>query len=218
VERENINSYAPNPEKRPAKPRKLKRAEKMEVNRRAILRAAAEVIGKHGYDGASIGRIAESAGLAQGTFYLYFESRQALFDVLLPELGLDGTQWVTERVHGARSFFELEEKGFVAFWEWMVANPNLFRVMNEAEIAAPVAFRKHFEQLVERYSAALTRGVKLGELRPLSTQQITAIAYMLIGARNNLFMHYLYSGKLRKKPPKSIIEMYISFVRGALST
>ena len=37
--------------------RKLTRAEKADENRRALFRAAAEVVGKHGYKGASIGRI-----------------------------------------------------------------------------------------------------------------------------------------------------------------
>ena len=69
--------------------RKLRRAEKTEANRRAIIKAAAEVIGEHGYEGASISRITDRAGLAQGTFYLYFESRQQLFDTLLPEITVD---------------------------------------------------------------------------------------------------------------------------------
>jgi AcrR family transcriptional regulator len=49
----------------------------LEETRKALIRAASEVIGEFGYDGASIGRITERAGLAQGTFYLYFDSRQA---------------------------------------------------------------------------------------------------------------------------------------------
>jgi len=48
--------------------------------RDAIFAAAASVIGEHGYVGATIKRITEQAGIAQGTFYLYFDSRQALFE------------------------------------------------------------------------------------------------------------------------------------------
>ena len=56
--------------------KKLRRAEKAIENRRAFLRAGAKVVAKYGYAEASIARIAEEAGLAQGTFYLYFPTRQ----------------------------------------------------------------------------------------------------------------------------------------------
>ena len=67
--------------------RKLRRPEKADANRKGLFQAAAYVVGKHGYANASIGRITERCGLAQGTFYLYFDSRQDLFDQLLPAVG-----------------------------------------------------------------------------------------------------------------------------------
>ena len=59
------------------------------------------MIGKHGYVGATIKRITDEAGIAQGTFYLYFESRQALFDTLLPRIGSDMLQFIRDRIQGA---------------------------------------------------------------------------------------------------------------------
>src|SRR5712664_1723442 len=66
------------------RPRKLWRNEKRISIRRRLFDGAIKVIGKYGYAGASVMRITEEAGIAQGTFYLYFENRQALFDELLP--------------------------------------------------------------------------------------------------------------------------------------
>lgn len=195
---------------------KLRRAEKSEANRMAIIRAAAEVIGQYGYEGASVGRIAERANLAQGTFYLYFESRQALFDTLLPELSLDATIYISEQVHGSRSFLELEERGFRAFLDWVDKNPSLFRVLNEAEVAAPAAFQKHFEKLVSRYSAALDRARHQGELVGYSAREIRAIVYMLMGARNYLYLGFC--AKSANAHPRWIVDTYMRFVRGALTT
>ncbi|MCB9565999.1 MAG: TetR/AcrR family transcriptional regulator [Myxococcales bacterium] len=48
--------------------------------RRRILEAASELFVAHGYRKASIGDIARRAGIAKGTFYLYFESK---IDVLV---------------------------------------------------------------------------------------------------------------------------------------
>jgi AcrR family transcriptional regulator len=52
-------------------------------NRREdILRAAREVFRQHGYEKAHVAEIARIAGVAKGTVYLYFSSKQAMLDAL----------------------------------------------------------------------------------------------------------------------------------------
>lgn len=53
--------------------------------RRQILRAAKAVFAEAGYHGASINMIIERAQIARGTFYLYFESKAAVFDSILDQ-------------------------------------------------------------------------------------------------------------------------------------
>lgn len=53
------------------------------VRKAEILRAAQSVISEKGYAGASIADILERADVSRGTFYLYFESREALFHELI---------------------------------------------------------------------------------------------------------------------------------------
>jgi hypothetical protein len=83
---------------RQGKPRST-RAERAERVRDALFEAAAEVVGKYGYVGASISRITAKAKVAQGTFYNYFESRQHLLDQLLPVLG-EGQRWRRDDEYG----------------------------------------------------------------------------------------------------------------------
>lgn len=59
----------------------LARAER----RRQILDAAKHVFAEAGYHGASIGAIIDRAEIARGTFYLYFESKEAVFAALLDQ-------------------------------------------------------------------------------------------------------------------------------------
>ena len=47
--------------------------------KRRILEAAEAVFLEHGYQGASVSRITERAGVGQGTFYLYYSSKEQLF-------------------------------------------------------------------------------------------------------------------------------------------
>jgi AcrR family transcriptional regulator len=53
--------------------------------RRQILAAAKYVFADAGYHGASIHSIIERAQIARGTFYLYFESKAAVFDSILDQ-------------------------------------------------------------------------------------------------------------------------------------
>ena len=57
-----------------------KRESKSIKTRQALFAAAALVVGEYGYEETSITRITEKAGVAIGTFYNYFETRQELFD------------------------------------------------------------------------------------------------------------------------------------------
>ena len=57
--------------------------------RRQIMNAAKHVFAEAGYHGASIHAIIEKAQIARGTFYLYFESKAAVFDSILDQAMAD---------------------------------------------------------------------------------------------------------------------------------
>ena len=54
--------------------------------RRKIIEAAEEIFAELGYTEASISRITVRAGVGQGTFYLYFDSKLELFNELVDDL------------------------------------------------------------------------------------------------------------------------------------
>jgi AcrR family transcriptional regulator len=51
---------------------------KGEISRERILRAAAETVGRHGYEGATISRISKEAGLPASSLYWFFRSKDHL--------------------------------------------------------------------------------------------------------------------------------------------
>ena len=53
--------------------------------RRQILEGARRVFLGTGFDGASMGEIARSAGVSKGTLYTYFDSKESLFETLIME-------------------------------------------------------------------------------------------------------------------------------------
>ena len=65
---------------------RTRRAEERRRERRAqLLAAATRVIAERGYANTSVDDVIKAAGASRGTFYLYFESRDALFAELLDD-------------------------------------------------------------------------------------------------------------------------------------
>ena len=54
-----------------------------EYRRDALLQAAVRVFGEHGFDCATMEQIAQAAGVAKGTTYLYYPSKQHVYDAAL---------------------------------------------------------------------------------------------------------------------------------------
>jgi AcrR family transcriptional regulator len=59
-------------------PRKKPRQSRSTATVESILTAAARVLVRHGYQGASTNRIAEAAGVSVGSLYQYFPSKEAI--------------------------------------------------------------------------------------------------------------------------------------------
>src|SRR3954468_16198465 len=75
------------------------------ANRRSeLLSAARTVFGKKGYDGATVSEIVGRAGVAQGTFYLYFPGKDALAGAFAETLAMRFAQLADEKTSRSRSF------------------------------------------------------------------------------------------------------------------
>jgi AcrR family transcriptional regulator len=55
------------------------------AKRRQIMAGAREVFLAHGFDAASMGEIARTAGVSKGTLYVYFDSKEQLFQAIVTE-------------------------------------------------------------------------------------------------------------------------------------
>ena len=189
------------------------RAQKAAENRSNLMRAAAEVVGEYGYAEASVSRIVERAGLAQGTFYLYFESRQDLFDKLLPEVGAGALSFIRDRIGDVPDFMTMEEKGMHAFFEYVVENPAYLRIFTEAEIAAPVAYEKYTADRFGRFLDRLTAAWRTGEVNGYAQRELAVLTQIMLASRTYLYHHYAKTPKGVRPVPRWVIDAYIKFVR-----
>ena len=120
----------------------------------ALLASAESVFGEQGYEQTSISAITRAAGVAQGTFYIYFPSKHAVFVKLIEEFQrgvrahLAGA--VRDLAPGApRSV--VERRGLEAFFEYVIEHPSLYRVVKEAEFVAPETYRWYYRSFIGAY-------------------------------------------------------------------
>ena len=140
---------------RPVKQRRMSRDEKARDTYKRLLESAARVVGEDGYADASVSKITRLAGVAQGTFYNYFETRQDVLDRLLPYMGRQMLDHIGRSLAHDLTGAEREEARFRAFFDYLNEHPAFYRILYEAEIFAPDAHDEHFRILVDGYKARL---------------------------------------------------------------
>lgn len=199
-------------ERRPRQP-SAKQLRRNAETRLKIVHAAGIIVGRHGYAGCSISRITAEAGVAHGAFYLHFKSQQDLFDILLPELGTEMVASIAKAVRGAPTLEEMERRGITANIAYLAANPHIYRVMSEATLHAPSAFKLHHDLLIQGYQRSLRR--LLGARAP-DDRQLEAFASILMGARSFLFMRFAVDGPTIRPLDPDMIETYVQFVLAGL--
>ena len=200
---------------RPAK-RRLTRDEKSVETRRALLEAAAKVVGRYGYEGASIARITARAHVAQGTFYNYFESRQDILDQVLPAMGSRMLDYLRTHVDPTATGWLREESRLRAYLEFLVENPWFHRLVNEAETLAPKAHHAYFGEVSQGYIRSLKRSIERGEIHDFSEQELEPLVYILMSIRTYLAQRYAYTGSTVRPVDQRIFDVYGKFVRHAL--
>lgn len=195
---------------RPAK--RPSRAERSAQIKDDLFQAAAAVVGEVGYSDAMVATITARAKVAQGTFYNHFDSRQDLFDQLLPSLGIELLDFIRERVAGVADALERERLSFIAFFEFLVRRPAFYRILYEAELFAPRGYQEHMSRIAAAYVRTFERDVERGQLTLEKRCELEAVAYTLMGARHYLCMRFARQDGRMVELPGWVVETYMGLV------
>lgn len=169
-------------------PDRVPRTERGRRTLRAILDAAAVEFGANGFHDTSIVGITRRAGVALGSFYTYFASKDAVFRALVADMSAQvGAVGAAAAAQGTGTL-DSERAVLAAFIAFARDHQELYRIIDETEFVDPAAYRAHYEGAAGRIRARLERGVASGELRPDVGE---AEAWALMGM--NVFLGLRYS-------------------------
>ncbi len=99
-----------------------RRAVNRKNNRDAILDAARDVFAEIGYGGTTVRDIIRRTNLASGTFYNYFDSKEAVFNALSDEIGMELRQLLRDVRQRATSFDGFIEATFLTYFSYYAKN------------------------------------------------------------------------------------------------
>jgi len=172
--------------------------------RQRLLEAAESVFAELGYHDASIVKLTESAGVGQGTFYLYFSSKQEVFDELVRDLNRRVRHAMKEASSQGKTRLEAEELGFRAYFRFTAEHPALYRIIRQAEFVSPEMLRYHYDRLSSGYVEALREALARGEIANLDPE---VAAWALMGMGELIGMRWILWGEGREMPKPVLDEL-----------
>lgn len=179
---------------------------------RALLDAAAAEFGEKGFHDSSIVSITSRAGVALGTFYTYFESKDALFRALVGDLSDQVRATVIQSLEApSEDSLAREGDAFAAFLQFARAHKEVYRIIDEAEFVAHKEWQAHYENVAERILGRLSEGEALGEIvGPIDEAHAWAIMGM------NVFLGLRYGIQKPHRPIEELAEIANGFIRRGL--
>lgn len=138
------------------------------ATRRKLLEAAGQEFADKGFHAASVSSITTRAGVGQGTFYLYFHSKDEIFASVVRDNARQLRRRLSRAAAAAADREQAERLSLQAFLEFARAQPGGYRVIQEAQFVDEAVFRECCEDLARSYadslrSAALRAGADEGD-------------------------------------------------------
>jgi AcrR family transcriptional regulator len=130
-----------------------------------LLQAAEIEFGDKGFHAAAISGITYRAGVALGTFYTYYQSKEEIFQDLVSYMSHRTRRWIAERVAGAPDRMAAERLGIEAYIEFARQHKGIYRIITEAEFVANDAYREHYNSFADAYRDNLEKAGESGDIR-----------------------------------------------------
>ncbi|PZT90509.1 MAG: TetR family transcriptional regulator [Citromicrobium sp.] len=144
---------------------KVPRTERGRRTLRKLLDSAAKEFGERGFHEASISSITRRAEVALGTFYTYFDSKDAIFRALVADMSDAVKSAARDALEERMDPLEIERAALAAFLRFAGEHKEVYRIIDEAEFVDPDSYRQHYETIAARIQDRLQGGVEKGTMR-----------------------------------------------------
>lgn len=187
--------------------------------RQQILGVARELFSKRGYHQTTIDDIVAQAGVARGTFYLYFEDKRAVFSDLVDrfagQLSMAIVRIVTD--DAARSVTEQVRENIRAIIATALADRAMTKILFSDAIGVDPAFDRKLQTFYDTVVQLLTESLKDGQaLGIVADGEPRVLAYLTIGALKELLYQAVTLGFAEESADVLTAQMFTFLAGGYL--
>jgi TetR/AcrR family fatty acid metabolism transcriptional regulator len=186
--------------------------------REAILRAGVQVFAKKGYFNSKVADVARAAGIADGTVYLYFKSKEeilhSIFDQAMEKFIAEGKRELSEidsPVDRLKKVAELHLK--------RLSDDRDLAIVFQVELRGSTKFMQEFSAAgFHEYLEVIRKTIEQGQKTGIFRSDIKAIvcAKVLYGALDEMVTNWILSKKAYPLEPMAD-EVLKIFLRGVLT-
>lgn len=186
-----------------------------------ILEAAKRVFADKGYGAVSLKDIIEETGMSRGWIYLYYQSKDEIFEDLLNYQDEQYERELAERLEQCASVWELVyELQFQQLQELLVSHKGdlmpafyeyfLLGYRNEER---QELLRQRYEKGIARFAAILQAGVDRGQFSPIMS--VIDISRIVASFQEGIITHAITVG-IETANTKIQLESFIDYVKSLL--
>ena len=182
-----------------------------------ILSAAAQEIYEKGYYNAAINDITRRAGVASGTFYVYFDSKDDLYKFLLLQCSHIIRKHLNQVTGACKTRREAEEVGLREWLRFIQKNQYMYHIIWESLYVDKKLFLEYYETFSHAYMKGIEIAKERGEIRPEINSEV--LAWTLMGASNFLGLNWgMFTENSTESDLKQVVDSFMHILTGGIFT
>jgi AcrR family transcriptional regulator len=181
--------------------------------RERIIDNATGLFAVKGYHGTTIDEIVQATGIAKGTFYIYFESKEELLVEVIKRLIESTMEKIDRELEEGKSkdfITRIEAKGQELLELYLKKSELLYMLLGET-VGNP-RLKGHlnevYERLAERIEDDIREGVLAGEIFPFD--DLKTVSYALVGMGQSIAILISESGGSQMEKTRKTVHELIS--------
>ncbi len=186
-----------------------------EDKRNKIIEAAVEVFADKGFFGARVSEIAEAAGVADGTIYLYFKSKDDILISLFEEKMLEIVRQLQDILSEHEDPDDKLKRYIIEHLKLVAGQPKLMQVLT-VELRQSARFIKEYSpKAFARYLTVVGQILEEGQKKGTFRRDLDPAIFRraLFGAIDEISLEWVLRGSESPRPdPTQVGEQIASFI------
>lgn len=179
----------------------LPKTELGEEKLQKIVAAAEKKFIEKNFYNTSIIDICKEAGVAVGTFYIYFDDKLSVYRLLVQMYRYEIQDAIAEALADVKGRREIEKQGIKAFINYAYNKPNVYNILWGSLSVDKKIFFDYYMSFAESYIKQLSKSSSVE-----SNIDITTLAYVLMGISNFVGLQAIFEGNYDEEKIEQLVD------------